>query len=71
MKKEYRNRAFTNISEKILEALTKSDNKIKYMEHDLKHGRYDKEQDKYSESREVSFDMLTEKGIQFFQKMRT
>ena len=53
------------LPKEILEALGKSDEKIKYIEYDLKHGKYDNEKHTYKESREVSLDMLEETGIQF------
>ena len=64
---KYKNygKLYPYLPQEIMDALGKSDEKIKYTEYNLKHGKYDNEKHTYKESREVSLDMLEETGIQF------
>lgn len=53
---------YSDASEEVIEVLKQSDQKIRYTEYDLKHGRYDKTTDTYRQSREVSLQMIEDKG---------
>lgn len=56
---------YPTASEEVMEALTQSDNKMRYTEYTLKHGKYDKETNTYKQSREVSMQMIEESGMMF------
>lgn len=59
--KDYK-KQYPAVSEEVLDALKQSDQKMRYTEYDLKHGRYDKTTDTYHQSREVSLQMIEDKG---------
>ena len=65
--KNYR-KQYPTASEEVIDALKKSDEKIKYTEHDLKHGKFDKESNTYKQSREVSLQMIEDSGTLFPDK---
>ncbi len=62
--KNYR-KQYPTASEEVIDALKTSDEKMRYTEYDLKHGKYDKETDSYSQSREVSLQMIEDSGALF------
>ena len=62
--KNYRTQ-FPTASEEVIDALKKSDRKIKYTEHELKCGKYDKETNTYKQGREVSLQMIEDSGVLF------
>ncbi len=56
---------FPTASEEVIDALKKSDRKIKYTEHELKCGKYDKATNTYNQGREVSLQMIEDSGVLF------
>ena len=62
--KNYRTQ-FPTASEEVIDALKKSDRKIKYTEHELKCGKYDKATNTYNQGREVSLQMIEDSGVLF------
>lgn len=65
--KDYK-KIYPDASEEVIAALKQSDGKIKYTEYELKHGKYNKETDTYSRSREVSLQMMEDNGVLFSDK---
>lgn len=59
--KNYR-KQYPSASKEVIDALKQSDEKMRYLEYDLKHGRYDKTTDTYRQSREVSLQTIEDKG---------
>ena len=65
--KNYR-KQYPTASEEVIDALKKSDEKIKYTEYDLKHGEFDNKSNTYKQSREVSLEMIEDRGMLFPDK---
>lgn len=62
--KNYRTQ-YPTASEEVINALKKSDRKIKYTEHELKCGKYDKETNTYNQGKEISLQMIEDSGVLF------